>query len=501
MSLKNNVLFCFLLGICLLPAKDYYVSPQGDDANPGTQSSPWKTLYFATQRVPGGQDHRIILAPGKYQEITQCVLKEKVSLIGSGPGKTIISSTAALWVSKMEGYFIEKYLIKAVGGSQRISGFTLDGSNKKLHGGIAVINAKNVQIDSLEIRKVFFNGLWLLNVTDAHFHDSRIYDCSWGSSSWAGGAVHLGNLTDVELCNIDIKEIEQKPGNRGGGLGIKSLAMENNRLERVQIKNCKVDVNAYGLWQNNKAPNISIEFHNTEVIDCEISHCTVNNTLSLVATTVGDQMDNMRVLHNRMLASESSYPLELSMDQVEVAYNYFEAGNGGYAIANWEQKGKRYHTWKIHNNVFNNIMHGWPSGVIKSRGGLKDVHFSYNTVHLYGPPVAIISAYGPNNSENLQVAHNLIFRTDQLDVKTEPKTDIWVYARQTEGKHDVRQVAIQHNALYHFNPSKADQVYEFEESFNQHLTSPPPLTFSGRKPFPYYSLEKNSSLKAGASMP
>jgi len=501
MSLKNKLLILFLLTANLLIARDFYVSPQGDDANPGTEASPWKTLLHATQRVPGGQDHRIILSPGTYQEAGQCVLREKVSLMGAGPGKTILSSNAALWVSQMDGYMIEKFLIKAEGGGQRISGFTIDGSNKKLHGGLAVLNARQVQIDSLEIRKVFFNGVWLLNVSDAHFHDSEIYDCSWGSSSWAGGAIHLGNLTDVELCNLNIREIEQRQGNRGGGLGIKSLAMTDNRLERVSIKNCTVEVNAYGLWQNNKAPNISIEFHNTEVVDCEISTCTLNNTLSLVASSQGEKPSNMRVLHNNLLASEKSYPLELSMDRVEVAYNYMEGGSGGYAIANWEQKGKRYETWNIHDNVINNITHGWPSSVIQSRGGIKDLTFSHNTVHLYGPPVAILSVYGPNQSENVRISHNLIVRTDKKDVKTEPKSDMLVYARQTEGSHRITQVILEQNKLYNFPAENSGEVFEVTSIQNQEFKGIPPLKLTGAKPFPFYSITKSTGIETGARMP
>ncbi len=501
MLLKINLFIWFLLAVNLLIARDFYVSPQGDDANSGTESSPWKTLLHATQRVPAGQDHRIILTPGTYQETGQCVLRQKVSLIGAGPGKTILSSNAALWVSSMEGYQIEKFLIKAEGGGQRISGITIDGSNKKLHGGLAVINASQVQIDSLEIRKVFFNGVWLLNVSNSHFHDSEIYDCSWGSSSWAGGAIHLGNLTDVELCNLKIREIEQRQGNRGGGLGIKSLAMTDNRLERVSIKNSTVEVNTYGLWQNNKAPNISIEFHNTEVVDCEISKCALNNTLSLVASSRGIKPDNMRVLHNRLLSSEKSYPLELSMDRVEVAYNYMEGGSGGYAIANWEQKGKRYESWNIHDNVINNITHGWPSSVIKSRGGIKDLIFSHNTIHLYGPPVAILSLYGPNQSENVKISHNLIVRTDNVEVKTEPKSDMLVYARQTEGSHRITQVILEQNNLYNFPVETSGEVFEVTSIQNQELNGTLPLKLTGTKPFPFYSISTSSKIEAGARMP
>jgi len=498
---KTKLQLCLVFFITLTistVAKDYYISPKGDDNQNGSQSTPWRTLLHACERVPQGQSHRILMAPGVYEEVGQCRLPSGVSLIGAGPQKTVLKSQAALWVSKMDGYQLEKYLIRAEGGKQRISGFTIDGSNKNLHGGIVVLNGQQIEIDSLELRKIFFNGIWLLNVRDASFHDSRIYDCSWGSTSWAAGAVHLGNLNQVELCNLDITEIAQQKENRGGGLGIKSLAMQDNRLEGVDIKNCTVTVNDYGLWQNNKAPNISIEFHNTEVIDCEISSCTLNNVLSLVATAASDEPNNMRVYGNRMLASESSYPLELSLDHVEVAYNYMEGGSGGYAIVNWEQKGKRYENWHIHDNVINNVSKGWPSSIIASRGGIKDLRLSYNTIHLYGPPVAVLSCYGPNASENITLSHNLIIRTESQQVETEPKQDMLIYVRHNEGRHEVRQVAITDNKLYQFSTELSDGATGVSQQNNEVLDRMPPLNLSGNKPFPFYELNLPTSTLYGA---
>lgn len=43
----------------------FYVSPEGDDANPGTLARPWKTLKYATERLKAGET--LLLADGEYR--------------------------------------------------------------------------------------------------------------------------------------------------------------------------------------------------------------------------------------------------------------------------------------------------------------------------------------------------------------------------------------------------------------------------------------------------
>ena len=48
-----------------LQAGDYYVSPSGSDANPGTSTSaPWATLYTSVNRLQPGD--RLIIMAGRY---------------------------------------------------------------------------------------------------------------------------------------------------------------------------------------------------------------------------------------------------------------------------------------------------------------------------------------------------------------------------------------------------------------------------------------------------
>ena len=444
---------------CIAISKDYFVSPSGNDTNPGTESQPWKSLLHACSQVAPNQNHRIILSEGVFVETGQCVLPEGVSLMGQGRDKTSLKGGSALWTYEFSGYQFEKYLILAKGGKQRLHKFAIDGDNKKLHGGILIQDAANVELDELYFSAIFYNSVWIWNSSHVNFHDSKIYDCSWGSSDWAGGAVHVGAASDVELCKLQIEEIEQRKGSRGGGLGIKVLGPEGHKVTRLNIRNCDVQVADFGLWQDNKAPNISIEFHNALVENCEVRNCTLNNTLSLVADAASSEPGNMRVINNRIVCSgPASYPIELSMNHVEVSENYIVPGNGGYIVVNWENKGVRYTDWNIHHNDIASVASGWPSSVVCSRGGLEKLDFHHNRIVLSGPPVAIVAVYGPNGSENLQIWENEILREGKTKVETEPDEDWMVYARQTEGVHRVKGVKVEHNKLENFSAELSEYV-------------------------------------------
>ncbi len=62
--MKN--VFLILIGLCaaVLAGQTYYVSPDGDNANPGTREAPWANPGWAMRQMQGGDD--LILLPGAY---------------------------------------------------------------------------------------------------------------------------------------------------------------------------------------------------------------------------------------------------------------------------------------------------------------------------------------------------------------------------------------------------------------------------------------------------
>ena len=69
------ILKTFLMNVVMLElvtvtvnAADFYVAPDGNDANPGTQAKPIATLYQARDaaRKAGEGHHRIVVVSGDY---------------------------------------------------------------------------------------------------------------------------------------------------------------------------------------------------------------------------------------------------------------------------------------------------------------------------------------------------------------------------------------------------------------------------------------------------
>ena len=506
-SSKKIVLFLKGLMACYTSvfALDYHVSTLGSDLGDGSLQNPWRSLRYACSQVPANQGHRILLSSGTFVEAEGCKLPAGVSLIGAGMDQSILTASSSFYRTTYSGFDGNLFLLQLSGGQQLVEGISLDGQDKNVYGGVMVQNARNVELRNLRIQSFFFNGLWLWNTQNSSFHHSEVYDCSWGSSAWAGGAIHLYKLNQVALYDLQLTEIQQRAGQKGGGLALKALGPGNdNSLRDVEIYNCDVKVNPYGVWQNGVAPNISLEFWNVETQNCEIRNNLIRQHVSLVSITPEQSAPlpqgsyRVRLLQNQLLC-EGSYPLEISMSNIEVGENYIDAGYTGYGIANWERRGTLYQNWYIHNNVFTRLGSGWPSSIIQTRGGLKNLLFENNTIHLEGPPVGIFSPYGPNTSENIQLRRNVIIRTGRGGTTTEPSQDFLIYPKTHEGVHYLSQVEISENIFFGFSPVISPYISGLTQEGN--AESDPGLSFSGPKPFPFYeAVEGNlaSQMKAGA---
>ncbi len=469
--------------------RDYYVSVNGNDGSgDGSASKPFRTLRHACSRVPANQGHRIVLSAGTFVESGRCVVPSGVSVIGAGIDQTYITANSSLYRSVFSGYDANLFVLYVRGNNQRISGFTLDGRDKNIYGGLMVQHSQNIEVDNVYIKEFYFCGIWLWETRNSTFHDSRTFDCSWASTGWAGGGVHLFNLTDVRLYNLDCKEIAQRNG-KGGGNAIKAIGGENNRMTRVVLDNVKADVNDFGVWQNGRAPNISIEFWHTVAEECEIRNTYVQHHMSLVGKRnppLPPDRFRWRLLNNRIIC-RNSYPIEISYNNVEMAYNYIDANGYGYNICNWEREGERYENWYIHDNIIEEVGNwGWPTSLIQSRGGLRNVRFYNNTIYLKGAPVGVISLYGPNSSQDVYIENNIFYRSDLKNANTEPSRDLLVYAKTSEGIHRINNVYIRGNIFKDF-PQDVSTSHVANVIKSGNRVGNPGLNFSGAKPYPFYS--------------
>lgn len=79
----------------------YYVSPNGSDANSGSQSSPWLTINHAAWAIPSGAGAIIHVAPGNYNLTSAtCIVVPRRAVSASAP---VVFLSDTQWGAKVNG--------------------------------------------------------------------------------------------------------------------------------------------------------------------------------------------------------------------------------------------------------------------------------------------------------------------------------------------------------------------------------------------------------------
>lgn len=165
-------------------AATYYVSPTGSDANPGTQSQPWKTIRKATNTLGSGDTATIL--SGIYNE----------GVIVSSSGITLQAS----------GKVITK-VVYVTGSFNTIKGFTI--TDPLNNAGIEV-NGNNNLFEGNEIYHTKQDGIWFFgsnntfrgnyihDILDLSISGDPHVDCfqTWG---WNWGATNI--LFEKNICD------------------------------------------------------------------------------------------------------------------------------------------------------------------------------------------------------------------------------------------------------------------------------------------------------------
>ncbi|HSS99277.1 MAG TPA: DUF1565 domain-containing protein, partial [Terriglobales bacterium] len=106
---------------------NFYVSINGNDANNGSQSSPWRTISAAGSRVgPGSIVH---VEPGTYAEAPYIT-------VSGQPNARICFISDVRWGAKITGTAVENYGIAVMGDYFDVDGFDVTNINFSGHLGI-----------------------------------------------------------------------------------------------------------------------------------------------------------------------------------------------------------------------------------------------------------------------------------------------------------------------------------------------------------------------------
>lgn len=466
--------------------REYYVATTGSDSNgDGSLLRPWRTLRFACSQVSGGQDHTIKIAEGIYLE-SQIIVPAGVNISGAGRDLTVIKADPSFYYNPDKpGYSHEKLLICLTSnaittGNQSIKDLSIDGDEKKLHGGILVKNRTNVLLKRIKIQKTNFTGIWLWEVKDSRVTDVIINDCAWGSAAWVSGAINVANLERVELDHISIDE--------SFGYGIKALGT-HGQMHYVKVHDNTISVSPRGQWKTDSgadAPNIAFEFWNVDLLGCELYNNYFDNIVSIVmdleqwrtpkGKTTIRLYNNIIDLESR--AKGSGYALEISVHDIEIDHNYILKGKHG--IVNWDNKGTLMSNWNIHHNVFYGIADEYPADIVRAQhSGLHNVKFYNNTIEFTGARTTnLIAIYG-GASENVEIKNNLIINSN---------TSYNYYPNKVihEENATITNLEVTNNFLCNLTTENLPGVNK------DNLSGDPLIRKTGARPLPYYLPGKGS---------
>ena len=195
LSTLCGLLFC-VLGCTNAYSTDYYISPTGDDSNPGTQEKPWQSIAKVndTDFEPGD---RVLFEAGKSFAGTIKLSKDdsgtcdkKIVVTSCGTGRAIINggNDSALIAKDCNNLVVKNLNFT---GSGRKTGNTKDG--------VLVTDAEGVEIDQIEVSGFQKSGLSAggvhnIRITNVYAHDNGAAGIGVGASDKKGWSknVYIG---------------------------------------------------------------------------------------------------------------------------------------------------------------------------------------------------------------------------------------------------------------------------------------------------------------------
>lgn len=483
-----KVFFTLILFYHTASATDYYVSPNGSNDNGnGTKGKPWKTIGFAIKKIPANGGHTLNILAGTYFENSPVEIPLRTNIEGAGIDLTIIKASQSFYYHpENPGFEPGRFLLRLDGtnesnGSQTLKGFTIDGSAKQLHGGIYVHSRNNILIENVKVQYTNFSGIWILKTKNTTIRKVTLLNCAWGSEAWCSAAFQFAYIDGVEIDQLNVDENK--------GYGIKSLGHEKDHIvSQLKLHDSRISVTPKGLWQNGKAPNISIEIWANAFPGSEIYNCYVDNHISLVSSdhALPPTGKYLRVHHNiidiKGRAKGEGYGIELTIHDAEIDHNIFIGGFSG--ISNWaDQKSN----WRIHHNVFYGLDHVYPTAIINAyKGNLKDVSIYNNTVELSGnSTINFLECNNGGVSENVTIRNNLIINSN-ASYRHYPNRFI-----SLENGATIKNLIVENNVLFNL------PLGEAKGTFKNNMLVDPKIKASGTRPFPYYVPADGSPLIDG----
>jgi hypothetical protein len=378
----------------------FYVSPRGEDiSKTGSIDKPYKSISYALNKVVAKDT--IILDKGIFIENKPIFIDKSISIIGKGMNQTIIKSN---YYHQIHDWNIlqEKFLIQINGISDcNFQGFTLDGDKRQTHGGMFILNTRNVHMKSLRFKDFNFCGLLINKSNQFELSDFEVINSAWPNVNSCSGAIMIGNLSGSSIHDGYVAENK--------GYGIKTCVYDWGKspkdkalLEKFDLYNVRFKVQPYGAWANGMSSNFCLEYWNAELRNCRIFNCYFNVTISLPGTPKVDNGRSIEIFNNQFImeykAGVPSYAMEMGCNSMYIHHNHFKGGY--YPLASF---GPVIEDNCIDHNVFENV---WGIGIF-GQTGMKNTRITNNTFYVKND-LPLLSISG-NILQNIEIRENLFY--------------------------------------------------------------------------------------------
>lgn len=348
--------------------KDYYVSKEGDDKNPGTFDEPWQTIQKAAESLKAGET--VLIREGIYREevllknsgeagshiVFKSYKDEKVILDGKdidwGYNWSSLFDINAQSYIRIEGIRVENSRWAGFGsttdgaGSSHVEIRNCSTYNTQASG-IIFMNADNIIIDSNAIERASINtsgsqeGISLDNVDYFEVSDNKVFDFTNQAPGRGGegidakngssyGKIHGNEVYSIPKIGIYIdsyegeqKDIEIYDNNiYACGQGITLANEKGGYLKNVVVRNNTIENCNWGLtvggWDEGYTHEMeSITFMENELAEIKVTGIYLNNP----------DARNVSVKGNIIQGRLSYIPIKLNggnLDETVIDGNYFD---------------------------------------------------------------------------------------------------------------------------------------------------------------------------------
>jgi hypothetical protein len=432
---KVFTIFLLFATLIIQAQTTYYIDPAGNNANPGTISSPWLTLTYACAHAITLGDI-IHVNQGTYNETSQSVLRVGVSIVGEGNTSIIKSKVTTL----NDFTILMSSPAEGTNGNQSISYIRMEGG-MTAYGAIYVAARSNVEIHYCEFEDFFdygviFSGQLLrtdgepkIYANGNKFHDNKVTNCADynGAGKFGDGLGNLGLGGQQDMLIYNNTMIQKDRGKDANGYVIKfvndgfikGVKIYDNTIIKPPYDNSTWDF-AIELWHYRGG----VEIYNNNIQGSIDIGGNAYGGKSISANDAGGYGFAIKI-HDNIIGQSTMNVYEESginpergiTGGVYIYNNWFN--NMSTPLQMYQGNGDTFEDLWVYNNIFTNIgIVGGEPGNTTDWGTIDgntityhDIYFLNNTIYAGAEGVAANSGLRfdfPGPCTDLYVRNNII---------------------------------------------------------------------------------------------